>query len=141
MRCGATLTLGVASIQDIRFAIERTMLTIRRAQLVAFSEADVQRFEHWMLAHLRTFFPKHCEAAGEFQLRETIRYGIKRAPAHGFRSKRDVCKYIDLMVVLGRDFDTDEQYPWAVMILTELKNPETKMSALHAAAKNYLTRF
>ena len=44
------------------------------------------------------------------------------------------------MVVLGRDFDTDERYPWADMILTELKNPETKMWALHAAATSYLKR-
>jgi hypothetical protein len=116
------------------------MLTIRRAQLAAFSEVDVERFEHWMLAHLRTFFPKQCEAEGEFHLRETIRYGMKHAAAHGFRRKRDVCKYIDLMVVLGRDFDTDPQYPWAGMILTELRNPETKIEALHAAAKSHLTR-
>jgi len=116
------------------------MLTIRRAQLAAFSRADAARFEQWMLDHLRKFFAKQCEAAGEPDLRETIRYGIERAAAHGFHSKRDICKYIDLMVVLGRDFDADEQYPWAGTILTELKNPETKMEALHAAAKSHLTR-
>src|SRR5438105_3713106 len=86
-------------------AVERTMLTIRRAQLAAFSRADAARFEQWMLDHLRKFFAKQCEAAGEPDLRETIRYGIERAAAHGFHSKRDICKYIDLMVVLGRDFD------------------------------------
>jgi hypothetical protein len=116
------------------------MLTIRRAQLVAFSEAEVQRFEDWMIAHLRTFFAKQCEAAGEFALRETIRYGIKRAAAHGFHSKRDVCKYIDLMVALGRDFDTDQRYPWAGLILTDPRNPEKRMGALHATAKSHLAR-
>ena len=100
----------------------------------------MQRFEIWMLAHLRKFFSKQSEAAGEVRLRETIRYGIKRAAAHGFRGKRDVCKYIDLMVVLGRDFDIDERYPWAGVILTELKNPGTKLEALQAAAKNHLRR-
>ena len=87
------------------------MLTIRRTQLVAFSEADVQRFEDWMMAHLRTFFANQCEAAGEFHLRVTIRYGIKRAATHGFHSKRDVCKYTNLMFAFGRDFDVDPKLP------------------------------
>src|SRR5258706_12169906 len=105
------------------------MLTIRRAQLVAFSQADTQKFERWMLVHLQTFFPKQCEAAGELQIRDTIRYGMKRAAAHGLTSKRDVCKYIGVMLALGRDFDTDERFPWAGKILTELKNPDTKIRA------------
>ncbi len=116
------------------------MLTIRQAQLAALGEMDVARFERWMLDHLAKFFPPQCAAAGELELRRTIRHGIDRAAAHGFRRKRDVCKYIDLMVVLGRDFDTSDQYPWARVILTELRNPDTKIQALQAAAKSHLAR-
>lgn len=116
------------------------MLTIRPTQFAAFAEADVERFVDWMLEHLQTFFPRQCAAATPNNLRQTVRYGIERAAAHGFRRRQDICKYIDLMMVLVRDFDRDEQYPWAGTILTELKNPETKMGALQAAAKNHLAR-
>ena len=114
------------------------MLTIRPAQLEAFSQEEVRKFELWVLAHLRRFFPKLCDAAGEPQLGETIRYGIERAAVHGLRGRRDVCKYIDVMMLLGRDFDTDQRFPWARVILVEIKNPEAKMEALCSAARNYL---
>ena len=114
------------------------MSTIRPAQLEAFSQEEVRKFELWVLAHLRRFFPKQCDAAGESQLRETIRYGIERAAVHGLRGRRDVCKYIDVMMLLGRDFDTGERFPWARVILVEIKSPEAKMEALCSAVRNYL---
>lgn len=116
------------------------MLTIRNAQMAVFSRAEIKKFEDRMVIHLKKFFPRQCEALGEAQLRETIQYGIKRAAGYGITSKPDVYKYVDLMVVLGRDFDTDRRFPWASKILRTHNSPVGKMNALRGAAKKHLRR-
>jgi hypothetical protein len=111
------------------------MLTIRRAQFAVFSQLEVQKFEEWMLAHLRRFFPSQCLAAGDQLLRETIQYGVRRAAGYGITAKRDVCKYVDLMIAFGRDFDTDRRSRWAGEILAKRRNAGAKMQMLLQAAK------
>ena len=114
------------------------MLTIRQAQMDAFSRIEVAKFEEWVLAHLQMFFPSRYRAAGEPRLREVIRSGIERAASHDVRAKRDVCKYIDLMVVFGRGFDADPRFPWAREILASGEPAPRRMRDLFAAAQQYL---
>ncbi len=66
---------------------------------------------------MKKFFPAQFDAVGEADIREIIRDGRERASRHGFRARRDVCKYIDLMIVLGRDFDSHASTRWAAEIL------------------------
>src|ERR1700681_3763804 len=94
-------------------------MVIRSAQMDAFSENASQAFEDRMMAHLNRCFPDQCGAMQEAGVRETIRYGIEQAADHGITAQRDVCKYIDLMVVFGRDFDRDPAVPWASSILND----------------------
>ncbi len=116
------------------------MLTVRQAQFAIFSQLEVRKFEEWMLAHLKKFFPGKCAAAGGQRLLEMVQYGIQRAAVHGITAKRDVCKYIDLMIVFGRDFDTDGRSRWAGEILGRRRNPGVKMQILLQAAKLRLRR-
>jgi hypothetical protein len=116
------------------------MLTIRQEQITVFSQLEVEKFEEWMLAHLKKFFPAKCRALGESKLLEIIRRGVKRAAVYQFTSKRDVCKFIDLMVVFGREFDTDKRLPWAGKILASKGAPEQKMQDLYAAAHRHLRK-
>jgi hypothetical protein len=117
----------------------RATLTMRETQLSAFSRIEVQKFKEWMLAHLKKFFPTEYQSAGETQLREIIQYGIKRAASYGITSRRDVCKYIDLMVVFGRNFDTETRFRWAGEILGKDGNPDAKMRSLFQEAKSHLS--
>jgi hypothetical protein len=114
------------------------MLTIRQAQFDVFSKQEVDKFEKWMLAHLKKFFPAQCSSAGDACLRDLIQYGMKRAADHKFSARRDVCKYIDLMLVFGRDFDTDRRLPWAAETLRKSRDPEGKMCLLFGIAMNHL---
>jgi hypothetical protein len=115
-------------------------LTIRPAQFGVFSQLETRKFEAWMARHLRKFFSSQCDALGESRIVETIQYGMKRAPQHGFKTRRDVCKYIDLMIVLGRDFDTGERTRWAAGILARGGDAGATMRALFAAASRRLTK-
>ena len=115
-------------------------LTIRQAQMDVFSQVEVQKFEDWMVSHLKQFFPAECRALGEPQLRELIQYGIKRAADHEITTERDVCKFIDLMIVFGRDFDRDNKSAWAGQILANRKTARSKIRSLYEAAEMRLGR-
>jgi hypothetical protein len=118
------------------------MLTIRKEQLAVFGPLGKKAFEDRVLAHLKKVFPEQSESLGEPKLRETIQYGTQRAAAYRITSERDVCKYIDLMVVCGRDFDKDPAHPWAQSILQNesIRNPSSKIERLYKAAKKQETQ-
>jgi hypothetical protein len=97
----------------------RAMLTIRKEQLKVFSKNEADKFEDRVVVHLRKIFPEQSEALGEEKLAELIQYGVKRARAYEIVAQRDVCKYIDLMMIFGRDFDVDPKLSWAAATLHE----------------------
>ena len=115
------------------------MLTIRREQFEVFAQADLRSFEEWVLAHLKRVFPSQSKTKGDDDLCELIRCGRPRAAAYGIQAKRDVCKYVDLMLVLGRDFDTDSRLPWAAEILQKSRDPVAKMHFLYRAATEHIS--
>ena len=115
-------------------------LTIRAAQMAALSELTRQTFEDWMADHVRKFFPNQCDALGEAGVRAVIRDGRERATQHGFRTRADICKYIDLMIVLGRDFDTNGSSRWAARIVARSGDRSATMRALFAEAIRRLQR-
>jgi hypothetical protein len=113
------------------------MLTIRKEQLAVFGPLGKKAFEDHMVAHLKKVFPAQFEALGEPKLRETLQYGTQRAAAYHLTSERDVCKYIDLMILHGRDFDKAPNHPWALSILQNqaIRKPSAKIERLYNAAK------
>jgi len=113
------------------------MLTIRKEQLAAFRPLGEKTFEDRVIAHLKKVFPEQSESLGEPKLRESIQYGKQRAASYKIISERDVCKYIDLMIVYGRDFDKDPNHPWAQSILQNqaIRSPSSKIERLYKAAK------
>jgi hypothetical protein len=116
------------------------MMTIRREQIAAFRAPSFKAFEDRMMVHLHKLFPKQCKAASEMELRKTIQSGIEVAAKYGIMSERDVCKYIDFMMVLGQDFDKDPKLPWAESVLNNrgLRDSAAKMERLRRAHRQHL---
>lgn len=108
-------------------------------QLKIFEQAAIQDFENMMMLHMREFFPDHYEGLGEENSRLLVQHGIKQGALYGFISKCDVCKFIDLMLCFGVEFDTDEA--WAMEILSDSSfiNASDKMEALFNAGLARLT--
>jgi hypothetical protein len=113
------------------------MLTIRKEQMAVFGPLGQKAFEDRMLVHLKKVFPEQSESLGEPKLRDTIQYGTQRAAAYKIISERGVCKFIDLMIFYGRDFDKDPNLPWAQTILQNraFRSPSSKIERLYKAAK------
>jgi hypothetical protein len=105
-----------------------------------FSEAATRNFEGQMCEHLMKFSPVHCPALGEPVVRDIVRLGIKRAGNYGFTSRGSVRFYIELMIQLGTDFDSDPMLAWAASTLTagEPATSEERASLLYDRAMNYL---
>lgn len=93
------------------------MLTIRKPQLEALGARHRAAFAARIAEHLGRFFPERCRVLGADGVAEAVEHGITRAALYGITSERDVCKYIDLMFVFGRDLDRAESHPWAARIL------------------------
>jgi hypothetical protein len=112
------------------------MHTIRKEQFAVFQKVASQNFENRMLSHIKKCFPKQMQELGEPRMRELIRYGIQRTASYRIRKQPDICMYIDIMIVFGRDFDRDPALPWASGILGDksLPGPAAKIIELHKAA-------
>jgi hypothetical protein len=94
-------------------------LIIRKEQLSALEEIRLPDFEHYMVEHLKEFSPLHSESLGEPGIRKLINVGVERAKRHRFTHRGPVKFYIETMILLGVDFDTDPQYPAAGALLRD----------------------
>jgi hypothetical protein len=109
------------------------MLIIRKEQMQVLEQAAFGGFEDRMVVHLQRFFPEQYAALDDDGMRETVRYGIEWAKSYSIVDERDVCRYIDLMIVFGRHFDTSPETLWAGRILNQesLTDPTSKVERLY----------
>jgi hypothetical protein len=109
------------------------MLTIRYEQFVALEHAVL---EAWLEGHLNSQFPEFVAHLAEEGLSRFIRHGIERAAAHDLTAGSQVAHWINLMVLLGPDFDTAEAgLPWVTAILRRTEPASAKIRQLLAAAE------
>lgn len=111
------------------------MLIIRNEQLDAFVQASIRQFERRVLEHLRKFWPVRCARMGEEQVLSSIRQAVKRARAHGLEREIDIASYIDLVYLLGHDFDTNPETPYVGEILRSERHPARKMRDIYRRLK------
>ena len=106
----------------------------------AFKLDALSKFEDKMVQHVRQFTPKHSEILGEDGVREVIQLGMDRAKSYDFTNQGPVSFYIELMLMLGSDFDTDTQYPWAGNILGDpsITNQMQRADGLYVKAMDYV---
>ena len=94
-------------------------MIIREEQLLALEEVRSPDFDNYMVVHLKDFSPLHSESLGESGIRGLIAAGVERARKQGLTHRGPVKFYIEAMILLGGDFDTDPQYPRAAEILRD----------------------
>ena len=87
-------------------------LSIRAQQMRAFETAALAG---WIEAHIREFFPEHCQALGPAGLARVVEQGIAKAARLGFTDARHCCQFVKLTIMFGEDFERTE--PWAIEAL------------------------
>lgn len=95
------------------------MLKIRKEQMAVFQEFMRTQFEDQMVRHLRSRFGEELIATSEQDLRTMIRAGTDKAARYEVTTEDDVRCYLEFMVTLGSDFDTNPACSWAGDILRE----------------------
>ncbi len=113
------------------------MLIIRQEQIEVLAEAA---FEQRIVAHLHEFFPGQCGVLSEGELRGLVQEGIRKARAYGFEETAHLCQFVDLMLLLGRDFDVSPRHAWAGQILKDsrIQRPTTRLNRLFRQALEVL---
>lgn len=115
------------------------MWTIRTEQAQTLRNAALAEFEAAMVTHLHSFNPRLAKVLGDDGLRGVIRFGIDRAKANGFTRRCCVQFFIELIVVLGAEFDTDPQYPWVAEVLEDpsIDDQTERADRLHDRTMEY----
>ena len=117
------------------------MLTLRPEQLDALLRyVHSPSFEQEAFEHLGECFPEQVHALGSEATKDAIRHGIARSIVHGMYEPVDVLASLEVMFLLGRDFDTDDRLPWVREILRsdELQHPGARASHLTRATLQFL---
>ncbi len=110
----------------------KPLLTIRPEQFDAL-------FEHKLADHIREHLPIQFEALGYDGTRKAVQYGMRRARTHGIASQPGIRAYVQLMFVLGPDFDTDSKLEWVGQALRE-PTEISRIRSLVAGTEEHLQR-
>jgi hypothetical protein len=112
------------------------MLVIRQEQMEALRKDRLEQFEARMVAHLKQLMPERCATLGDEAMRHDIRHGMARAAAYDITAERDVARYLELALRLGRDFDSSPSTPWARPILVDRSSSaENRLRRLRSMAR------
>jgi len=131
-------TVGISTSRQRGSTTSTALPKIRPEQYEFFRRTATKNFEERMTQHLKEFFPGIYQSLGEEHAREVILYGMKRAASYQITIERDVCKYIDVMLIYGNDFDRDPVCEWATNILNDqqLKDSGDMVAQLFDVALN-----
>ena len=95
--------------------MRQAVFTIRKQHMDAFSRSVDDAFIQRLVRHLRDNFPGQVadRGLGPKDLEPLARRGLANARKYGLVAERDIRMYVELMVLLGPNFDEDPKLPWA----------------------------
>ena len=109
-------------------------MVIRKQQMDAFEDEMLARFMARMATHPRVTFPQELASLGlltDEDVLDLIRRGLEAAQQYGVTNEGDVERYVECMVILGPQFDSEERFPWAKEILDRQNiDGESKMDRI-----------
>jgi len=112
------------------------MIVIRNTQLARMGLGNVKQR---LRSHLQRVFPTEFAVLDtQKTIDQTIDHGVKRAQDNGFNCDRDMCKYLDLMFVFGRDFDVEQSWAQAVLREKGIGPDVSVMECLFHVAKQHV---
>ena len=115
------------------------MLRIRQEQIDQLEQGVMREVENRMVAHVRQYLPRYIKLLGEERLRTLARRALGRASAQGMVTESSATLFLDLMLLLGSDFDSDPQLPFVARVLGDpaLGDEIERAAILYREAKQY----
>ncbi|MGZ6124415.1 MAG: hypothetical protein ACXWLR_05620 [Myxococcales bacterium] len=93
--------------------------TIREEQLAALQAVYERRFADRAVAYVRRRYPRSCASLDEGSIRASVETALQKRATYRFDSEETFYAYLDLMYLLGFDFDRDPRCAWAQERLTD----------------------
>jgi len=78
------------------------------------------------MSFLTRSHPERARMLGQDGLRELIHYGSARAERYEIVGEDERSQFIELMLLLGRNFDQESNYGWAQAILNDARVPKVR---------------
>jgi hypothetical protein len=97
------------------------LLTIRRAQFLAFQAARDREFARWFLSDLRLRHPDIAEGASDPALLDRILASLEKGRGWGLSQPTSLALFLEATFVVGPDFDSSKH---AASSLRRLDLPE-----------------
>jgi hypothetical protein len=99
------------------------MLTIRDEQMKVFRDLQIQDFEKGRVRDLAGRFPKRWAELGESGITALVKAGVTKSFSLGIVGEEDVENIINLMMLHGVDFDTQEEFAYEAEPLRDNELP------------------
>jgi hypothetical protein len=105
---------------------------VRPEQYKALGGSAQRDFERRLWQHVTHQFPQKCAELGENRALELIQHGLKMAAAYQFYREADLAGFVELMFVLGWNFDRDPELPQVSALLQDptIVDPAAKLSRI-----------
>jgi hypothetical protein len=111
--------------------------TIRNEQLEALNAALERQLAGRAVAYVRRQYAGTCAALDEPAIRASIDTALEKRAVHRFDSEETFFAYLDLMYLLGFEFDTDPRCEWVRETLTDFDlGPRTRLLFLVEQARD-----
>ena len=115
------------------------MFTISKQTKAAFEKQMTTDFENRLVTYLKQSYRERLKEIPEESVRRSVQEGIARAAAYDIKAEHDVARFVDLMYLMSRDFDTNPNTSWIHPVLKNTQIPAGKrMDMIHerASAEN-----
>lgn len=99
---------------------------VRNEHFEVVQKAVLGDFEERTISFLTRSHPEQARRLGQDGLRELIRYGSARAEQYEIVGEDERSQFIELMLLLGRNFDQESNYGWAQAILKDSRVPNVR---------------
>ena len=115
--------------------IPTEILHLRPDQMKLLDKSKQEILEKALRKELQEKSPGQIAALSEPELVDLIYHGSTYPQRYGIRAQPDILSYIQLMLHLGRNFDTDPNHPWAKDLLARRIPPAEKLKRIDMKMK------
>ncbi|MFT7170367.1 MAG: hypothetical protein ACI80K_003514 [Paracoccaceae bacterium] len=95
------------------------MLRIRPDQVKALNASYRDEYVQRTRGDFRLRWPDECSSLDDEELEDLIRAARGSAESYGIETVGDVVLFTEAWLLIGDDFDTNPDYPWADRILQD----------------------
>jgi len=95
------------------------MIVIRKEQMKIFSQYQLDTFFETMEQSLKRKYSVETKNMARADLRELVEVGVVEAEKYGIKDENDVSRFLEYLVIYGRDFGQLPEMRWAYQFLSD----------------------